>query len=158
MTTSNILPLKIALLVVMLGCSTTHAWAPAATTRRTAATRTQLAMAWSLPAPMQRTLGSGTSYWYQDCGTAVGRRVVYDDSDEDNLLQQFWWDEQEQESRGLAFARLNFLKDAESHVSSGYYDQKSHQDENAATDGRGFFPIRMARGIWKRIRGSTENH
>ena len=137
-TFSNIQVLFAVLLVV-----TAHGWAP---TTRTRSTRTQLYMAWTLPAPVQRSL-TANRYWYQDCGTAVDRRVVYDDGDDDDdLLQQFWWNEEDVARRGLAFARLGGLTSKE---------ESSHDAANAENPQR--LPMRMVRGIWNRIRGSPSD-
>ena len=127
----------VALVTFLASCSSVHAWTsnPAFTATQpshTHTTRTQLS-AWSIPVSMQST----KSYWYQDCGTAIERHIVYNDEDD-------WQDTQD--GLGLAFARLDLMKDDATSFSN--VQQSYDQSQQVG----GSFPLRMVKGVWKRIR------
>ena len=100
-------------------------------------------MAWSLPAPVQKTLLASSSYWYQDCGTCVRRQISYNDGDYFDL------EDAAPEALGLGFARLTGYEDALAYKSSDDDDQ----EDAVATGGR--LPLRVLRGVWNRVRGNN---
>ena len=99
-------------------------------------TKTQLS-AWSLPLPT--TSRTGASYWYQDCGTAIERPIMYNDDDDDA------WQYNE-DGLGFAFNRLSYLEDDLTTTSIP-------EEENKVTTRS--LPIRMLQDVWKRIRRDT---
>lgn len=80
------------------------------------------------------------SYWYQDCGSAIERRIVYNDED-DYVV--------EDDAFGRAFARLDFMRDLDRGVA--FRPQEIEEEDATAPKARSF-PVRMVRGLWNRIR------
>lgn len=105
-----------------------------ASRQQTSFTKTQLS-AWSLPVTVQ----DSKSYWYQDCGSAIDRHIVYNDEED-------WRDNQD--GLGLAFARLSFLDD-DAPMYGG-------TEEDYSQETSGSFPLRMVKGVWRRIRRFAE--
>jgi hypothetical protein len=89
---------------------------------------------WSLPAPLVNTLGQNRR-WYQDLGYPVDRRVEYSD-DECSI-----WDPE----CGLGLVSSMSLLEDDTLVSLA--DETPQRKRRIGTR-----PLRMARGIWRRIR------
>ena len=98
----------------------------------------RLVVAWSLPAPLQRSLASNKR-WYQDIGSAVDRHVVYNDN-------ELFLDDDDYDSLSLGFARLSVLEDDTHH----YFPSDAVHDHAPTTRRRR--PLRAFRGVWKRVR------
>ncbi|CAB9528672.1 expressed unknown protein [Seminavis robusta] len=108
-------------------------------TRRSSKTKTSTELAWSLPAPLTQSLGN-SKHWYQDIGSAVDRHIEYQDEEECSV-----WEAENECGLGAFSSRMSLLEDD---------TLFAHEDDQAVAQRR--FgrprPLRMAKGIWRRIR------
>lgn len=102
------------------------------TTRKLGKRETQTQLFWSLPAPLQNPFGQNKN-WYQDIGCGVDKHVVYQEDDD--------WGEEA--LRLLGHASISLMEDD---------TLESKEDPSSPITKRRRFPVRMASGVWRRIR------